>query len=114
MSKKLTTSTNDVLDTLALDEKIQRIDVNGDYTLHISDNVKLQQYAIYGTSGTLHLTFDRPIVFIYAGQSFFVNDMVGFGCSVEQTYVDLFLGDSTGGVSIVYCFGVVYADDLHK
>ena len=50
MSKKLTTSTNDVLDTLALDDKIQRIDLNldaqGVYNLHITDDVKIQQYAI--------------------------------------------------------------------
>ena len=151
MIKKLTTSTNDVLDTdlINVDESriemdgtiyvngdlgvdgnldvmgsllingyqlfndtIQRIDTNGDYTLHISDDVKIKQYAVYGTTGILHLTFDRPVMVICTKQQLIDTMSTGFGVSYNNALLDILLSQSNSGVGIVYCFGTVFITSL--
>ena len=112
MSKKLTTSTNDVLDSLALDDKIQRIDTNGDYNLHITDDVKIQQYAVYGIKGILHLTFDRPVMIICTKEQLIDTMTTGFGVSSNNSILSILLSQSSSGVGIVYCFGIVFITSL--
>ena len=111
MSKKLTTSTNDVLDTDLFDDTIKRIDTNGDYTLHISDDVKIQQYAITGRTGVLKLTFDRPIIYFEFG-SVVDTSNAGFGTNASDTEIIINFQNLAGGVSIVYCFGVVFLSGI--
>ena len=114
MSKKLTTSTNDVLDTLALDDTIQRIDTNGNFNLHIKDDVKVQQYAIYGNKGEINLTFERPVVAFTNNPTLYLATVTGFSIPFDETNIVISLQQSNGGVSIVYCFGLVFINSLRE
>ena len=114
MSKKLTTSTNDVLDTLALDETIKRIEINGDYDFHISDDVKVQKYLFVGTSGILNITFDVPVLIIPKNTGYINGFYGGFSKSKNDVYIDIDMsvaGVRSSGVSVVYCFGVLFVTD---
>ena len=148
MSKKLTTSTNDVLDTdlIAIDEStielgsnvyidgdldvmggllkngyqlfndtIQRIDINGNDTIRISDDVKIQQYAVYNANnGELRLVFDRPVLYINTNKSFVTGYDTGFGVDKNETSITIMFSNNVQAVSIVYCFGLVFIGNLFE
>lgn len=109
MSKKLTTSTNDVLDTLALDDSIVEIDASKTSSLTIDDNIKVQKYAIYqrtAVSDRFTLHFTTPIIYVTNDTSLIAGSYTGLGVLPSETYIELVFGSY--GLSVVYCFGVVF------
>lgn len=109
MSKKLTTSTNDVLDTLALDDSIVEIDASKTSSLTIDDNIKVQKYAIYqkpGSSNTFILHFTAPVIYVTNDTSLIAGSYTGLGVIPSETYIELVF--RSYGLSVVYCFGVVF------
>ena len=113
MSKKLTTSTNDILDTLALDDSVVEIDASKTSSLTIDDNIKVQKYAIYqktATSSNFMLHFTTPVIYITNDSSLISTSYTGLGVLPSETYIELYFGSY--GLSVVYCFGVVFIQSI--
>lgn len=115
MSKKLTTSTNDVLDSLALDDSIVEIDASKTSTLTIDDNIKVQKYAIYKNTATKNFTllFTTPVIFFTSMPDLISVAHTGFGVQPSSSYIELtFAGGQ--GFSVAYCFGVVFIQEIDR